>query len=275
MKRFLFSFIAAAALLVSVLPTHAQTTGKLKAANVRTSGKEDFEVDVQMDVNPGLSMLKIEVQYDNSLFALKSAENGKIFDKIYITSQTIDKIPYIVIFGDPLAKQNKTGKGSLLKLTFETKKQDASGTINISATDSLNIDQKAPKLEGCSVKVNSANSSQNSLNAESSGSKNTVSQKSTGSFADKTYNITGNGDHTGGGSESESRASQNKKISSREKQKAKSIRNNILAFGIIIAVGAAVTMLIISKNKKRRQDNEEEQLNTEVDKNSENTDQNN
>ena len=89
MKKSLLTIILAIALLVTlVLPATAEGTGSLSTTAKLLEDGTSFVVELNVKNNPGIIALEAEVAYDSSVFRLKSAKNGEIFESIFTPSQT-------------------------------------------------------------------------------------------------------------------------------------------------------------------------------------------
>ena len=114
----------------------ADPKGKIqfKANSVKVTSGQSFVIDVLMTDNPGISVLRAALEFDESVFTLKSVENKSNFTKYVDPTNSEDEgdvlysSPYRMLWSSP--DVNNTYMGNLVSFTFEIKNtQDFSDQI--------------------------------------------------------------------------------------------------------------------------------------------------
>ncbi|MBO5106121.1 MAG: hypothetical protein J6C29_04420 [Clostridia bacterium] len=156
MKKTLLALLLAITLVtMSILPASA-ATGSLGATAALSSDGTSFTVDLIVKNNPGIIALTGKVTYNSKVFRLKSAQNGEIFEDVFMTSQKISDNPYQMIWMDATASEDIETNGVLAKYTFEVLKNAPVGEseIKFEITETVNYAKDSTaKFNGCSFKI--------------------------------------------------------------------------------------------------------------------------
>ena len=97
------------------------------------------EVDVKISDNPGITYLKLKINYDGGKLSLLSAENtGLLAGMTYMTSQTLEVNPYVLQWAIAAATN---GGGTIAKLKFQVKDGAAAGESDVEVTYTESYDE--------------------------------------------------------------------------------------------------------------------------------------
>ncbi len=122
--------------IYNISVAEADPKGKIqfKANSVKVTSGQSFVIDVLMIDNPGISVLRAALEFDESVFTLKSVENKSNFTKYVDPTNSEDEgdvlysSPYRMLWSSP--DVNNTYIGNLVSFTFEIKNtQDLSDQI--------------------------------------------------------------------------------------------------------------------------------------------------
>lgn len=122
--------------IYNISVAEADPKGKIqfKANSVKTTAGQSFVLDVLMTDNPGISVLRAALEFDESVFTLKSVENKSNFTTYVAPTNSEDEgdvlysSPYRMLWSSP--DVNNTYIGNLVSFTFEIKNtQDLSDQI--------------------------------------------------------------------------------------------------------------------------------------------------
>ena len=175
----------------------AAENGTISTGNYTAKAGSEFTVDLNLSHNPGVIGLSVLADYDSNYLELVSYKNGDVFDKIYVTSQTIDVNPYKVMWIYPLSS-NITKTGKLISFTFKVKNSVKSGTsteIKIYSDDSTNEDFEIIDFTTANIKVNITGSNTNGggnvgVTIGGTGAKPQTGTSSTNSNSNNSYDST-------------------------------------------------------------------------------------
>ena len=97
------------------------------------------EVDINISDNPGITYLKLKINYDGSKLSLLSAENTDLLaGMMFMTSQTVEVNPYVLQWASAAATN---GGGTIAKLKFQVKDGAAAGDSNLEVTYTESYDE--------------------------------------------------------------------------------------------------------------------------------------
>ena len=133
MKK-LLAIILTLAMVLSVLAIEvafATTEPTVTVETVEAEAGDTVEVKVLISNNPGIWGLKIQIDYDESVLTLTSAENGDFFANSEWTKGKLDKIPYTLSYGANDFADITTVSGTLAILTFSVSDTAEAGTYDI------------------------------------------------------------------------------------------------------------------------------------------------
>ena len=144
MKRFFSILLSFALCFVSINSTvfaEEQATSTVSIENVTGKTDEIVNVPININNNPGIISLVVEVSYDNTALKLKKANKNDDFWKSATMTPggDLNAQPYRIIWYDGLAKSDFTENGTLAELSFEVLKSGSHKIeLSISEADTFN-----------------------------------------------------------------------------------------------------------------------------------------
>ena len=157
MKKTLLSIILSFIWIFGLVTGVSAASGNLTAVATPTKDGTSFTVDLLVNNNPGFIAVTASVSYDDTVLKLTSADNGEIFDSIFMPSQYLTVNPYKIIWMEATASENIKTNGVLAKYTFEVLDSAALGETEIK----FNIDEvvnyekdNSTSFKGCTFKIN-------------------------------------------------------------------------------------------------------------------------
>ena len=133
MKK-LLAIILTLAMVLSVLAIEvafATTEPTITVETVEAEAGDTVEVKVLISNNPGIWGLKIQIDYDESVLTLTSAENGDFFANSEWTKGVLEKVPYTLSYGANDFADITTVSVTLATLTFSVSDTAEAGTYDI------------------------------------------------------------------------------------------------------------------------------------------------
>ena len=155
MKKTLSALLLVIALLAMLVLPASAATGSLSTKATLQSDGTSFTVDLLVKDNPGIIAVTGMVTYNSKVIKLKSAENGEIFDNVFMSSQTLAVNPYQMIWMDATASEDITENGVLARYTFEVLKDAPIGEseIKFEITETVNYAKDSTsKIKACTFK---------------------------------------------------------------------------------------------------------------------------
>ena len=128
MKRLgCFLLILLLLLVGTVIPVSAQDPPLvLEIADANGEAGNTVTVAVQLSQNPGITSLKLSLNYDSASLSLTKAQKQPLLDGWYQASPTLDTLPYLAVW---VASDVQNQIGELLLLEFKIAEDVAAGTI--------------------------------------------------------------------------------------------------------------------------------------------------
>ncbi len=153
-KRSVTIFVAICLVLSSMVITLSVSAAE-KTLAVTVESKdvmtgETVEVDVSVTSNPGITMLRLKLEYDTDMLTLTNVADVELLSGA-VLSDTYTS-PYYLVWKDSLAKTDNTATGTIAKLTFkvsDTAVDDDTADVKVSlvgANDILDADLNACAL---------------------------------------------------------------------------------------------------------------------------------
>lgn len=106
--------------LISQSPSKNTERGTITVSDVKASPGEKIKVKINLDRNPGIAAMKLNVKYDQSVLRLVKASNGNVFKNSAVTfGNDYSKVPYSIVYEDGLAVKNNSKTGTIVELTFK------------------------------------------------------------------------------------------------------------------------------------------------------------
>lgn len=134
MKK-LLSCVLAELLVFQATPSIALAveSGQIKVASTSVLPGEIFDLPIELEKNPGVIALSINLTYDADELELIGVEDGKILgESTFYYSNNMAKLPYNMNWDDT-SVENNTGTGTLATLSFRAK-ANASGDTEVSVS---------------------------------------------------------------------------------------------------------------------------------------------
>ena len=138
------------------------TVGVADATPAVLNNGDKFDVSITIDSNPGLNLIKIEVEYDVETVKLVSVTNGEVFEKSSETATypMIDtETPGLIKFQYVNLGESVTKTGSVMVMQFEAVKEVASkNTVRViedqlSGMDATNGIYYGKKFNGPAIEI--------------------------------------------------------------------------------------------------------------------------
>lgn len=174
MKKTLLPIFLSFILIFSLSVGVSAASGNLTAAGTLSKDGTSFTVDLSINNNPGFIAVTASVSYDDTVLKLTAADNGEIFESIFMPSEYLTVNPYKIIWMNATVSQNIKTNGVLAKYTFEVLDSAALGETEIK----FNIDEvvnyektDTTSFKGCTFKVNVDSTAE----GNNTGAENTVS----------------------------------------------------------------------------------------------------
>lgn len=106
--------------LISQYSSKNTERGTITVSDVKASPGEKIKVKINLDRNPGVAAMKLNVKYDQSVLQLVKASNGNVFKNSAVTfGNDYGKVPYSIVYEDGLAVRNNSKTGTIAELTFK------------------------------------------------------------------------------------------------------------------------------------------------------------
>ena len=137
----------------------AADSGVIRVGSAVVSAGETFSLPIQLEQNPGLAALSLNLSYDADMLELLGTEDGKILgSSTYLPGNDLTLNPYTMLWDD-LAETNNTGTGTVVTLQFRAL-EGAVGSTAVSASvfqpSTYNIDLEDVAFETFSGTVSIA-----------------------------------------------------------------------------------------------------------------------
>lgn len=117
-----------AAFVVAVPVADAADYNIAISAESKTVNQGDtFTIDINIDSNPGITMLRLYVEYDASVLTLTGATDKGVLGDVFEADDSYAS-PFGLVWADGTATENYTVTGAIATLTFE-----ATGTVTTNA----------------------------------------------------------------------------------------------------------------------------------------------
>lgn len=108
-------------------------TGRLSIEGPKeVIGGSTFDIYVNMDINPGIIALRLNVLFDQSKFKLESCSDIKLLNHYVPSPMEANANSHLFAWMDSLARENNNGTGRIAKLTFRVFETENTSTSNIS-----------------------------------------------------------------------------------------------------------------------------------------------
>lgn len=155
MKKYVCAFLAVLFLFGATVTVSAAGGGSLSVSAATMQADGSLAVELHLSGNPGIIAAGIDISYDSSKLAMKSVENGNVFSRIYIKSETLSTKPYRVMWADITATQNITANGKLATLIFTPRKTAASTTVEVQTLENncFNAELQNVFINGCAFQL--------------------------------------------------------------------------------------------------------------------------
>ena len=137
----------------------AADSGCIQVGSVSVNAGETFELPIELEKNPGITALSLNLTYDASKLELLGAADGKILGtSTFLSGDDLSKIPYIMNWDD-LSTENNTGTGTLATLSFRSKAGSAGDTevsVSVNQKSTFNVDLEDVPFDTVGGKVSIA-----------------------------------------------------------------------------------------------------------------------
>lgn len=157
MKKTLLPIFLSFILIFSLSSVVSAASGNLTAAGTLSKDGTSFTVDLSINNNPGFIAVTASVSYDDTVLKLTAADNGEIFESIFMPSEYLTVNPYKIIWMNATASKDIKTNGVLAKYTFEVLDSAALGETEIK----FNIDEvvnyektDTTSIKSCTFKIN-------------------------------------------------------------------------------------------------------------------------
>lgn len=253
MKKALSLLIVCFLLCIITATPVLAAEGKI-SAEITTNDKTQNRITVELSIdnNPGFIAIQPRLEYDSKVLKLTSADNGEIFNGIYMKGQHQSAVPYDLIFMDATASENITKTGVLAKYTFEVISNVNETEIKLSINDvSIHgLGKNKPTFNGCSVTVKLSDVS----TLPPAQNKPTVSnnEQSTTTSSVQNGNSIQNGNQSNGNQSNDNQSNDNPQSTSNNGLSEKTIILIISLVAVVILGGAITGFAIYVKNKKQK-----------------------
>lgn len=174
MKKTLLPIFLSFILIFSLSSVVSAASGNLTAGGTLSKDGTSFTVDLSINNNPGFIAVTASVSYDDTVLKLTAADNGEIFESIFMPSEYLTVNPYKIIWMNATASKDIKTNGVLAKYTFEVLDSAALGETEIK----FNIDEvvnyektDTTSIKSCTFKINVDGISE----VDNTGDENTVS----------------------------------------------------------------------------------------------------
>ena len=137
MKKTLLPIFLSFILIFSLSSVVSAASGNLTAAGTLSKDGTSFTVDLSINNNPGFIAVTASVSYDDTVLKLTAADNGEIFESIFMPSEYLTVNPYKIIWMNATASKDIKTNAVLAKYTFEVLDSAALGETEIK----FNIDE--------------------------------------------------------------------------------------------------------------------------------------
>ena len=277
MKKLLTAILLVTLMLMTIIVPASAAEGNLSYTASLSSNKTSFTVSVLLKDNPGVITLQSHLTYDSKVLKLKSANNGEIFEDVFVASQKLTDMPYNMLWMDATSPKDITKKGVLATYTFEVLKDAPVGQteIKIDVVDAVNAKTTDVKINGCSFKVNVTGAANNSASNEGDAAQN-GDQTATNSGANNDANkdVAANDDNvinveipdentvseevieeiTSENQETADETTISSEITEKEDSQDsgnKALLPILIIAGVLVVGGAATAIIVISKKKSK------------------------
>ena len=124
---------ASCSVVVTAPPVIDENAPAIVVSKVVSRAGNTVDVDISIKNNPGITVFRVYVDYDESL-TLVSATSGGILNGFVYNANEVGKNPYTVFFKDSLATENNMANGTVVTLKFKVSDDAQEGDLPINIT---------------------------------------------------------------------------------------------------------------------------------------------
>ena len=157
---------------VSVVSAAEADVLSVMVETVNAKAGDTVDVDINVTANPGVTVVRLYVDYDENALTLLGAEDGGILNEAMFSDELSS--PYCLAWFDALSTENVTATGAIATLRFKVNADAVEGAYNVSVyTDSdndiLNADLVPVQLEAVAGSVNVEASAEDAILGDADG----------------------------------------------------------------------------------------------------------
>lgn len=131
----LVAFLVCAALATTVFAANPA----IKTDNKSVKAGETFSIDVNLENNPGIVLLKLNVTYDSQSLTLTGVSDAGKLAGWQTPSSTISS-PYVLLWSKGDSTENFTTTGKIATLNFTAGQSAGSSNVVVTCVESYNVD---------------------------------------------------------------------------------------------------------------------------------------